>query len=85
MQEIFIGQRNAMEYILNIVSRCSNDEGVVLLSRGRNNARALDVFAILSREYIKSAKITECKVTTEEFGEENEKRRTTALELDIKW
>ena len=77
MQEILIGKKEVMTYVLSLLSL--TEEEVVIKSRGRNNAKALDVLEAYKNRF---GQVKEVEYMTQTV--KMEKRNITELEITFK-
>jgi len=80
---VFIGPKEIKHYITGCFFALSKANEIKIQSRGKNNKNALDVLAILIREYLDDAKYN-IIVDTQEFKDESgETRKVTTLDITL--
>lgn len=77
MREILIGKKEVMTYVLSLLSL--TEEEVVIKSRGRNNAKALDVLEAYKNRF---GQVKDVEFVTKTV--KMEKRNVTELEITFK-
>jgi len=80
---VFVGKKEIKHYIAAGLFALSKSEKVVIKSRGKNNKTALDVLAILKRDYVENPKY-DVMVDSEEFKDDTGKiNKVTTLEIEL--
>lgn len=82
--DVYIAQKEIGAYISSCFFALGNSDEIKIVSRGRNNNKALNVLAILIREYLENPKYS-IKVDSEEFvdKETNQSRWVSTLEITL--
>jgi DNA-binding protein Alba len=70
MEEVFIGSKDISRYISACFYSLGKEHQMKIIARGNNIKRAIDVLAILVRDYLESPEYT-IKVGSEKFEERN--------------
>lgn len=82
--DVYIAQKEIGAYISSCFFALGNNDEIKIVSRGKNNNKALNVLAILIREYLENFKY-DMRVDSEEFvdKETNRPRWVTTLEITL--
>jgi len=80
---VFIGKKNAMSYVLAVVSQFSQGSTQVKVkARGRSITRAVDVSQIVKNKFVPDLKISLSDVSTEDMtSEDGSQSRVSSLTL----
>ena len=80
---VFIGKKNAMSYVLAVVSQFSQgSKEVKVKARGRSITRAVDVSQIVKNKFVPDLKIGLADVSTEDMtSEDGSQSRVSSLTL----
>jgi len=70
VEQIFIGCKDISRYISACFYSLGKDKNIQIIARGNNIKRAIDILAILIRDYIENPEYT-IKVGSEPFEERN--------------
>jgi len=76
MEEIYIGSKDISRYISACFYSLGKDKDIKIIARGNNIKRAIDILAILVRDYLENPEY-DIKVGSEPF----EKRNVSTLEI----
>lgn len=78
METVYIGSKDISKYISACFFALGKEEKIKLIARGKNIKRAIDVLAILVRDYLENPKY-EIIVDSEKF----EERNVSTLEITL--
>ena len=78
MEEIYVGSKDISRYISACFYSLGKEKDIKIIARGNNIKRAIDILAILIRDYLESPKY-EIKVGSEPF----EKRNVSTIEINL--
>jgi len=83
--EILIGKKPLMSYVLAVITQFSNGaEKVVIKARGKTISKAVDVAQIVKNKFAKDAEIGPIKIDTEEVdAKEGGKINISTIEIPI--
>ncbi|MCK4429257.1 MAG: DNA-binding protein Alba [Candidatus Aenigmarchaeota archaeon] len=84
--EIFVGKKPLMSYVLAVVTQFSESNGeVIVKARGRSINLAVDIVQIVKNKFAKDAKITSVKLGTDEVErKEGGKMNISSIEIVLK-
>jgi len=84
--EILIGKKPLMSYVLAVVTQFTNGEGeVVVKARGKTISKAVDVVQIVKNKFAKDATIGPIEINTDEVeAKEGGKINVSTIEIPIK-
>ena len=78
MEQIFIGNKDISRYISACFYSLGKEKDIKIVARGSNIKRAIDILAILIRDYLEKPEYT-IKVGSEPF----EKRNVSTIEISL--
>jgi DNA-binding protein len=83
--EILVGKKPLMSYVLAVITQFSNGtSGVVVKARGKTISKAVDVAQIVKNKFAKEAQIGPIKIDTEEVeAKEGGKINVSTIEIPI--
>jgi len=84
--EIFVGSKPLMNYVTGIIMQFnSNNETVLVRSRGKFTAKAIDIVELTKRKFLKEGiTISNIKIGSEEFTtKEGKKVTVSTLEITL--
>ena len=84
VEEIFIGDKEISKYISACFYSLGKEKNILLKARGNNIKRAIDVLAILKRDYLENPKYT-IEVDSEKYHdkETNRERNVSTVEISL--
>ena len=65
--EVFIGQKNPMSYVLAMTKQATENDSIKLKARGKTISKAVDVSQISINQFLKDWKVTNVEIGTEEL------------------
>ena len=82
---IFVGRKSVMNYVLAVLLQFdAGAKKVVLKARGKAISKAVDVAEIVKRRLLENmVEIVECKIDTEDVGEEPNIRKVSTIEIAL--
>jgi DNA-binding protein len=82
---IFVGRKSVMNYVLAVLLQFdAGAKKVVLKARGKAISKAVDVAEIVKRRLLENkVEIVECKIDTEDVGEEPNVRKVSTIEIAL--
>ena len=82
---VFIGKKNAMAYVLAVVTQMNQgSKEVNLKARGKAISRAVDVAEILRNKFVKDLKVENIGISTEEIStEDGNTLKVSAIEIRL--
>ena len=82
---IFVGRKSVMNYVLAVLLQFdAGAKKVVLKARGKAISKAVDVAEIVKRRLLENkVEIVECKIDTEDVGEEPNIRKVSTVEIAL--
>lgn len=64
---IFVGKKPSMAYVLGVITQFNNGKKeVIIKARGKAISRAVDVAEIVTKRFVKDAKVKNIEIGTEE-------------------
>jgi len=78
-EQVFIGNKDISKYLSACFYALGQNEEITIISRGNNIKRAIDIAAILIRQYLTNPNYT-VKIGSEQF----EDRNVSTLEIILK-
>jgi DNA-binding protein Alba len=78
VEEIFIGNKDISKYISACFYSLGKEKDIKIVARGNNIKRAIDILAILIRDYLENPKY-DIKVGSEPY----EKRNVSTIEITL--
>ena len=78
MEEVYIGNKDISRYISACFFSLTKNKSVKIIARGSNIKKAIDILAILIRDYIESPEYT-IKVGSEAY----EQRNVSTIEISL--
>jgi len=78
MEEVYIGDKDIAKYISACFFSLGKDKDIKVIARGNNIKKAIDVLAILVRDYLEKPKYS-IEVGSEPF----EKRYVSTIEISL--
>ena len=83
--KVFIGQKDLKYYFPACFFALGKSDTIKIVARGKNTKKALDLLAILKREYLESPKYS-IEIDSEKFIDENndgKERHVTTIEIEL--
>jgi len=83
--EVFIGQKNFMNYVTGVVMQLNSGcKEVTIKARGKYISRAVDVAEVVTNRFMQEAKIKDVKLGSDSFkGSNNREVRVSTIEIKI--
>ena len=80
---IYVGRKAVMNYVLAVLLQFdAGAKKVILKARGKAISKAVDVAEIVKRRLLENkVDITQCKIDTEEVGEDPNIRKVSTIEI----
>jgi len=84
LETVFIGSKDIKYYLPAAFYALSKSDTIKIVARGRNTKRALDVVAILKRDYLDNPKYN-VVIDSEEFKDDRtgDIKKVTSLEIEL--
>lgn len=85
MENVYIGQKPLMSYVMATLATLNSDSEVKILARGKAISKAVDVAEVVRKRFMTSAKIKGIFIGTETVSgkEEGEKRNISTIEIEL--
>jgi len=83
---IYVGKKSVMNYVLAVLLQFdAGADEVILRARGKAISKAVDVAEIVKRRlYQDRIESSECKIDTEDVGEEPNIRKVSTIEIVLR-
>jgi len=78
VEKVYIGNKEISRYISACFFALGKNSKIVLVSRGNHIKRAIDILAILVRDYLENA-----EYNVKVFSDEYENRNVSAIEIEL--
>ena len=84
MEKILVGKKPAMDYVLNTVSRLSDENELEILARGKNISKAVDVAEILKNRFREDLNKREINIDTDKYtADDGKERKISSISIKL--